>query len=251
MSEPAGNAADCLEAKKDSQRMTIARHEDPAHVAAYEVRRRRGFEALGLLGALVFVGLGAWMMVAEDTGVVEKAAGALGIAFFGWAAIIIVQMMRRGGATVVLRRDGVECAIVPPYRTRKFIPWRDVQSVGISRVDRQKFNFVRLARVDDLVRQFSDAEAAQMLKVFRRTMGFAGAAVIVTGANLDFDKGADTAELTKGGDAVASLAGVFRFNRQNFGGEICLSWPFRDRNAERFHELLTAWKDYARTQSGG
>jgi hypothetical protein len=219
--------------------MALARSEDPAIVATYEVRRRRGLEMLALVGALGFVGLGIWMMLDQETDIAEKGAGALGVAFFGWCAIIIVGMMSRG-ATVRLSREGLHCAFAPRYDQLKVIPWRDIEGFGISELQRQKFNFIRLARTDALVRQFSARETAAALKTFRRTMGFATAAVIVAGANAEFDDAREIAEVS--GGKAASLADMFRFNRRNFGGEICLSWVFRDRSAQRFHELLSAWK---------
>ena len=219
--------------------MALARSEDPAVVATYEVKRRRGREALALVGALVFVGLGIWMMLDAETGIPEKGAGALGVAFFGWCAVLIVRMMSCGGI-IELSREGLRCAFAPGYDQRKLIAWRDIEGFGISRVQRQDFNFVCLARYDALVAQFSERETADALKMFRRTMGFATAAVIVAGANLEFDGAKELAAVS--GGRAGSLSEMFRFNRRTFGGEICLSWAFRDRSAKRFHELLTAWK---------
>jgi hypothetical protein len=225
--------------------MAIARSEDPTQVAAYEVKRRRVREGLALVGAVVFVALGIWLILDAPTGIVGKAAGALSVAFFGWMAVIAVQRMGRGAA-IRLSHEGIHYAFPPRYEARKLIAWRDIEDFGITRVQKQDLNFVRLARYDDLVRQFSDGEAAQTVKAYRRLMRFAGAAAVVAGANFEPEGAADVAHMAHG--AIASLADVLRFNRQNFGGEICLGWPDRDRNARRFHELMTAWKDRCGTQ---
>ena len=223
--------------------MVIPASEHPATVATYEVKRRRGREGLALLGALVFVALGVWMMSDAETGMAAKAAGALAVAFFGWGVVVIALRMRRG-AGVRLSHEGIHYAFAPHYDARKLIRWRDIEGFGISRVQSQDFNFVRLARTDNLVREFSDSEAAQTVKIFRRVMRFAGAGVVVAGANLKFGKAADMAGMVRGSGAVASLSDMLHFSRQKFGGEICLGWPDRDRSAARFDELLSAWKAY-------
>ena len=229
--------------------MAIASSEHPSTVAVYEVKHRRWLGGLALLGALAFVAIGILMMLDAGTGIAEKAVGALGVAFFGWCAVAVVVRMRRG-STIKLSHEGIHYAFAPRYETRKLIRWRDIEGFGMSRVQRSEFNFVRLARYDDLVRQFSEGEAAQTVKVFRRAMRFGGAAAVVAGANLKFDEAGDLGRMVGGSGAVASLSDVLRFSRQKFGGEICLGWPDRDRNAERFQELLTVWKDYC-TQATG
>jgi hypothetical protein len=89
--------------------MAIPPSEHPSTVATYEVKRRRVREGLALLGALVFVGLGLWMMFDKGSSIAEKAAGALAVAFFGWCAVVIALRMRRGAA-VMLSHDGIHYA---------------------------------------------------------------------------------------------------------------------------------------------
>jgi hypothetical protein len=223
--------------------MAIAQNEHPSTVAVYEVRHRRGREGLALFGALVFVAGGLWMMLDADTGAAEKAAGGLAVAFFGWCAVVIVLRMRRGAA-VRLSHEGIHYAFAPNYETRKLIRWHDIEGFGIARVQSSEFNFVRLSRYGDLVREFSERDATQTVKIFRRLMRFGGAAVIVAGANLEFDKAQEAADLVGGSGTVTSIDDMLRFSRKKFGGEICLGWPDRDRSAARFHELLTVWKDH-------
>ena len=223
--------------------MALTASEHPAKVTSYEVKHRRGFERLALFGAVAFVCAGLWMLLDAETGMAEKGAGALAIAFFGWCAVVIVQRMKRG-AGVTLSHEGIHYAFAPNYQTRKVVPWRDVEGFGVGREQSSEFNFVRLASYGALVGQFSDSEAAQTMQSFRGVMRFAGAAAIVAGANLKFGKAAKAVGLVRGGGAVASLSDMLRFNREKFGGEICLGWPDRDRSATQFQELLAAWKDY-------
>lgn len=223
--------------------MAIPPSEHPSTVATYEVKRRRLREGLAFVGAVVFVVLGVWMMSDAETSMGEKAAGALAVAFFGWCAVVIVLRMRRG-APVQLSHEGIHYAFAPHYDTRKLIAWRDIDGFGISKVQNQEFNFVRLARTDNLVREFSASEAARSVKIFRRVMRFGGAAVVVAGANLEFDKAKEAAGFVGGSGAVASLSDMLAYSRQKFGGEICLGWPDRDRSAARFQELLSVWKEH-------
>lgn len=224
--------------------MAMAANEDPAKVESYAVKPRSGRGILALLGCVVFVALGIWMMADAETNVGEKAFGLLAVAFFGWCGVLYVQRMRRG-APIMLSHKGLHYAFAPHYGVLRLIPWRDIEGFGQSSVKNQQFNLIRLRSSDALARQFSDAEAAATLKAYRGVMGFANATAVVAGANMEFSEAGEAAELTKGSGVVKSLASMLRFNREKFGGEICLGWPDRDRSAAAFDTLLTAWKAYS------
>jgi len=149
-----------------------------------------------------------------------------------------------------LSREGIHYAFAPHFSERKVVSWRDIDGFGIARVKGSDFNCVRLARYENLLRQFTDGEAMQIVKFHRHLMRFAGAMAIASAANLEVGDAAELAGLVLGGGAVASLAAILRFNRQKYGGEICLSWADRDRSAANFTQLLTAWSDFCAADDG-
>jgi hypothetical protein len=224
--------------------MAIVASDDPARVTRFELKHRRGFEAAALFGAVVFVALSAWMLSDAEISGAQQAAALLGIAFFGWAGVVMVQRMRRG-ASVLLSHQGLHYAFAPHYATRRLVAWSDIEGFGIKEESGSEFNVVTLKTTAPLVRQFSEAEAAATLAIFRRVMWFGGATVVVAGANLKIGKAVKAAQMLSGSGTLASLADMLRFSREKFGGEICLGWPDRDRGAAEFQALLTAWKDFS------
>src|SRR5436853_7296953 len=119
--------------------MVIAASEDPARVARLELKHRRGFETAALFGSVVFVAIRAWMLSDAESSGAQQAAALLGIAFFGWAGVVVVQRMRRG-ATVLLSHQGLHYAFAPNYATRRLIAWSDIESFGIREESGSEFN---------------------------------------------------------------------------------------------------------------
>jgi hypothetical protein len=200
-----------------------------------EIKPRRWRIALALLGCAGFVALGALLLAAPRTGLLEKAVGALSIAFFGWCLLLYPRRLKRR-MRLALTSQGLWWG--GPSFAPKLIRWAEIESLSVASVSGQDFNAIAMADPTALIAQFGEREARETLHTMRVALGFAKAALPIALAHGD---AGDLPGVVRAGRA-GDLAEMFAFLRARYGGEILISWAERDRNAARFDALLRAWR---------
>jgi hypothetical protein len=194
----------------------------------HPVRPRAGKLILFLLGSLVFVALGVWMVMAG--GLIAKIAGVVSIAFFGGGLVLVTLVaIRRGGLTqLTLTGHGIEVA------DGGTIPWSDVESAGVTHGSGSMV-WLRLASYDRYLASMTEHGRSAsrwrigFMKPFTHLLRF-----------IPF--------LRRYADQVRSPEDEMRWNRQHFDYDLAFSTVWLDRPPERFVELL---EHYHRVSGAG
>lgn len=194
-----------------------------------ELRPKRLNLILAVLGALGFVLIGLWMMLAEDSDIFVRGAGALAAAFFGYAGYFAVRaLIEPRGLTLTpeaLTWRG-------PTFAPKTIPWEEIAATGVLSQNGQAFNVIVLKDPAPLIARFSPAEATATCRSMRTLLRFAQLAVPLAPGD-----SADLIKIARKGRAD-TLEELFAFLRAFYGGEILLGWADRDRSAPDLDALL-------------
>ncbi|MES1197401.1 MAG: STM3941 family protein [Pseudomonadota bacterium] len=214
-------------------------------MAEFEVRPRKSFVLLALLGACGFVVGGLFILLRADSGIPTRAVGALGVVFFGWCGFAAVQHLSTA-PLLKFTADGLW------FGSRTFSPklirWVDVSGIGEYVVHNQTLNVIALRDTEYFLSQFDEVEARKTLRSMRAMLALAGVTAVVALANLRTADAVNLSNLAK--SAIGSgLSSCYASMRDHYGGEIQLGWPQRDRDAAAFGELLRVW--VARYGDGG
>ena len=189
-----------------------------------EIRPSRGSNVLKMTGlmALLVPASGVAMIYAD--GIIMKAVGALGLAFFGGGGAFALWSMTRTPWTLALAPDALEVR-VEDFIAR--IPWRDIEAVGLAHVSGQKMPSIRLALYDNYIASLSPESA----RAFERRWGAMKWMARATMALAN--------EPGLGGHASSSsIADVMRANRALTGYDMSFGWSQIDRPAEEFAAFL-------------
>ena len=201
-----------------------------------EIRPSGLFYYLALLGSIGFVVASAWIIWVGAGGLLGIFAGSLGVGFFGWLALYMIDARLKGKRRgLVLTPDGLHISCSLFYN--KFVPWADLEAGGVYTMGNQKFNVLALRDVEPLIAQMSDDEKNKSVRMMRRLKYFAKAAGAPDGG-LD-----ENAEHLRefGNSEINSMQDAFAYHRNTYGGEILLGWADRDRSAEKLNALLIEW----------
>ncbi len=207
----------------------------------FEVRPKvRRNAILVALGCGLFTIIGLWMIFSGE----EILAGFLGVIIFGGGGLYAIPKMLRRDVSMVLSFQGIQQRWP---QGRAFVPWADVEQVGIVSIFSNKMVGIRLRSYDRYLNDMSPELAEFYVKslpylklVSRATSLLEAPAAIALWSKLE---GTDMSEALKGFGNVGNLAEALMWARANFGYDLVLSWADLDRPAEKFIALLEEYRN--------
>lgn len=191
---------------------------DPEKVSSFEPQAA---PAMNWSRAALGVGMTAlcvWLVFKDDVGLFQRWFVGVGAIFFAYATLVIAG---RANTQRPASFDANGLWIDGP-KSRKVIAWGNIESLSQFAVSSQKFNVIALKDVHRVVKQYDEAEAKAALGR-ENTMAAFGAAIGI------------------GSNQAPDLAAMFANRRRQYGGEIWLTASDRDRGADAFEALITAW----------
>lgn len=190
--------------------------------------------ALGALGIIGFTVAGVALLMYG--GVVASAVGLLSIVFFGGICGYGFIRTVRGQGRLAILEDGLEIGL--PGTLGHLVPWRDIESIGVTQIGSVEFTTVCLADYRAFLEGVSDAE----LRVFLRLIGgltAVGYGTVAASANTTLtDMLGELKGVTSAGDYLV-------FNRRMYGAELLIGWTMRDRSATAFAAYLEQFRQDA------
>ena len=199
-------------------------------VTRLEVRpKARNVLFAGLLCA-IFSAIGLWMVLSGEAVFV----GLLSVLFFGGGGLYAIPKQWRRKVSMVLTSDGIEQRY---HRGTTFIPWQDVESVGVVAIFSNKMVGIRLQSYDHYLSSMSPDLAVFFLRSlpYMKLVTRATALVDVPGTLWRKLQGRDA--ITSFGK-VGDVAQALLWSRSNYGYDLLLSWVDIDRSASEFAALL-------------
>lgn len=189
---------------------------------------------LAVLAMLIFVLLGAWMLVG-DTSLFHKIVGLIAIVFFGgFGSVAMYSTLVKGKGYTVITPTALElsfpdCPIIP-------IKWNTIEGFGVHEISGQGFTTVKLKDYEDLAQSFTPEEIQKILNKFKalKIIGQATTAVGALGA-------VPTSEISgvlPTSKDLQRFTAYLAYSRRKFGGEFQIAWNMRDRKAIAFAEFL-------------
>lgn len=212
-----------------------------ALTSEFEVRPKARRNAILLAaGCGVFTIGGLWMIFSSE----EILAGFVAVIFFGGMGLYSIPKILRRDVSMVLSSQGIEQRWP---QGSAFIPWADVEKVGIVSMFSNKMVGIRLRSYDRYLNDMSP-ELAEFcvknlpyLKLLARATSLLDApAPIALWSKLE---GTDVSEALKGFGQVGNLAEALMWARANNGYDLTLSWAELDRSAEKFVALLEEYRN--------
>ncbi|TFD49141.1 hypothetical protein E3T55_11760 [Cryobacterium frigoriphilum] len=119
---------------------------------------------LVVLGCAAFAVVGAFML-ASDPNLYEAVIAVAAIVFFGGGGIFFLIKAPRAGAVLVMTLDGFT------VWSGGFVPWVDLESVGIARASRAKVVGFRLRSYDSYIASLTGRVTAGQLAWARQHTG--------------------------------------------------------------------------------
>lgn len=179
------------------------------------VRPRPWKLALYLLGAVVFVVAGGWLMLSGDAG--AFVAGALSVAFFGGLLVLVIVNART--RRLALTPEGIEHGGT--------IPWADVESVAVVKHPTTMVA-LRLHSYD----RYLASQTADGTREAKRTIGFLK----------PFAHVFRMIPAMRRYTAVQGQGDELRWNRDMYGFDIGISPAWLDRSPSAFVELVERYR---------
>lgn len=187
--------------------------------------------------------LGLWM-VFSGKGVF---AGLLTIVFFGGGGFYAIPKMLRRQVSMALTPEGIEQRYA---EGNAYIPWTDVEKVGIISMFSNKMVGIRLKSYDRYLERMSPSLAEFTIKNLPYVKLLARATYL-----LDVPTSVDVWSKLEGHDVsgglksfgkVGDLAEALLWARNQYGYDIALSWVELDRSATDFVALLDEYRASAK-----
>jgi hypothetical protein len=169
-------------------------------------------------------------------GIVASAAGVLSIVFFGGMCGYAFIRTVRGQGRLAIVGEGLEIGL--PGTLGHIVPWRDIESIGVTTVGSNEFTTICLADYRAFLEGMSDGELKIFLRLIRGLTAV-GYGAVVASANT-----ALTGMLGELKD-VTSAADYLAFNRRMYGAELLIGWTMRDRSATAFAAYLEQFRQNA------
>ena len=169
-------------------------------------------------------------------GIFATLAGLLSIVFFGGMCGYAFIRTVRGQGRLAILDEGLEIGL--PGTLGHVVPWRDIESIGVTKVASNEFTAVCLTDYRAFVERMSDAETKRFLRLVRG-LTVVGYGAVVASANTGM-----TDMLGELKD-VKSTRDYLAFNRRMYGAELLIGWTMRDRSATAFAEYLEHFRQNA------
>jgi hypothetical protein len=208
------------------------------------VGSHRALMSLVLVGCLLFVALGAWMIVYHWDDPRAWIAGPLSVLVFGWFAWLSVLRMLSGYRTTI-NSKGITFA--GPTFKPKLIPWDDIDAITVIKPAVNAYTGIRLKNYTPLISQFSEQEAKILLRrsswMGRLTSAVAPIALVRSGMK----------EAIAATGSFPGLQAYFEGQRKAYGCDVLFAAVDRDRNAADFatylEKLRAKYADHSRADA--
>lgn len=182
---------------------------------------------------------GLWMIFSGE----EILAGLLAVIFFGGGGLYAIPKLLGREVSMVLSAEGIEQRY--PQGTA-FIPWYDVENIGIVSMFSNKMVGIRLTSYNRYLNDMSPDLAAFFVKslpylklLTRATSLLDTPTAVVLWSKLE---GADVSEVLKSFGQVGNLAEALMWARKTYGYDLMFSWADLDRPPKEFVALLEEYR---------
>ena len=206
-----------------------------------KVPRRLGLLVSVLVGALGFVALGVFFLIAYPNEPRAWIVGLSSIAFFGWAFSVMLRRVLSGWS-MTIGQDGF--TIPGPTFQSKLVRWSDVEAIdaaefGKNRIGRGTNVAIRLKSYVNLASQYSAEETRAML----RTNRMLNAAAVRTQYTVHTGVSAeDFVKAERATGPALDIAGIFANRRAAYGYDIVLTAGDIDRRPHDFAAYLNSFR---------
>lgn len=185
--------------------------------------------ALGALGIIAFTVAGVALLLYG--GIFGVVAGLLSIVFFGGMCGYAFIRTVRGQGRLAIVENGLEIGL--PGTLGHVVPWRDIESIGVTKIGSAEFTAVCLADYHAFLERMSDEEVKVFLRLVRG-LTVVGYGAVIAGA----PDSSDLADMLGELKDVKSAADYLALTRHAYGAELLIGWTMRDRNATAFAAYL-------------
>ncbi|MBD1838965.1 DUF2982 domain-containing protein [Coleofasciculus sp. FACHB-64] len=174
--------------------------------------------------------------------------GVLGVVFFGGGGIVTVPKLLKRPVSIVLTREGLQQITL---YGKSILYWRDIESVGIARLEGTKLVGLRLKNYDNYINNMSPELVNYWMNSlpYLKLLSFG---TLVLEVPLDVPSFVKIWSVLKGHPnpvnalksfgKVGNLVEAMLWSRQTYGYDILLSWADLDRSASEFIELLEQYR---------
>lgn len=187
------------------------------------------------IGCGAFTILGLMMIFSGE----EIFAGLLAVSFFSGGGLYAIPKMLQRKVTLVLTPAGIEFHYI---QGTTFVPWTDVEKIGIVSVFSNKMVGIRLNSYDRFLNEMSPQLAEFITKrlpylklILRATSLLDVPLVITLWSRLE---GIDAMGSLRSFGKVGNLAEALLWARKHFGYDLTLAWAELDRPARKFGDML-------------
>ena len=213
----------------------------PPRMAEREIEIRpkpfRNSAIMAVMCAAFVIGC-VWLVLSKQ----DIPVALLGIVIFGGAALYGIPKMLRRKITMVLTPGGIEQRYA---EGSAYIPWSDIEKVGIVSMLSNKMVGIRLKNYDDYLEAMSPSLAEYMTKslpymklLARSTSLFNVPHPVSVWSKL---QGHDLKKMLKSFGKVGNLAEMLLWTREQYGYDFLLTWAEIDRPARDFVNLLEGY----------
>jgi hypothetical protein len=212
-----------------------------------EIRPRpvRNSAIMAIICATFVIGC-VWLVLSKQ----DIPVAIWGIVIFGGAALYGIPKVLRRKVTMVLTPGGIEQRYA---EGSAYIPWSDIEKVGIVSMLSNKMIGIRLKNYDDYLNAMSPSLAEYMTRtlpymklVARSTSLFSVPHSVTVWSKL---QGHDLKKMLKAFGQVGNLAQMLLWTREQYGYDFLLTWAEIDRPIRDFVNLLERYLSSARRVS--
>jgi len=190
------------------------------------------------LGCGMFTVSGLWLIFNSGS-TAEVGAGLLSVIFFGGGGLYAIPKIVRRKFTMILSADGIRQQYA---QGTTFIPWADVEKIGLIKIFGNKLVGIRLRTYDQYLNNMSPELAEFTLKTlpYMRLMAKA-TTLLPTRVPLELwsaFEGNDHQGLLSNFSKVRNLAEALMCTRTGYGYDLAFAWSELDRSLDKFAALL-------------
>jgi hypothetical protein len=198
-----------------------------------------------LVGAGALLALGCAFLLINGHKATDRLTGLLGVVFFGSLSAILVYITLKRSWSFALNDAGIEINNLK-YKA-SFVPWRDVEAVGLATILDKKMVGIRLASYDAFLasRGLSPSQDHPANRVIwlSRIAGFVNMARLIPDDNVikyanDLNEMHETGEALKPYSDAKDATDLLKTNRATCGYDLAFAWSDIDRRPQAMVELI-------------
>ncbi|MEO6522846.1 MAG: STM3941 family protein [Mucilaginibacter sp.] len=120
-----------------------------AHINHTEIQLKKAKLILLLLSAVIFTAIGLWFLLMQNDVQIYKILGVISILFFGFVASVIARKLQDDTPGLIIDDSGI-MDNSNAFATGLII-WRDIKSVFVVEIGRQKFIMVEVYNPEEYI----------------------------------------------------------------------------------------------------